>query len=1129
MGSMGDILFSDIFHTIPDGIAYVSIDGTVLIINRALEKILGISSEEIVGKKSIDLIQKFLSPDDLKVALSSLNSLRKGEAVKSFESTFQDRFVEISASVNHSSGHLMGIVRDITDRKRNELALIESKNRASRQRNAISRLMFDEIAPNRSIDLMFERMTGILADTLQVDRASVWIISDDDLYLQCKAMTERGKSVDISGKFLIINQLPAYFTALRADSRIFAEDAWNDPRTKELKDQYLKPLNITSMLDAAVILHGKLVGVVCCEHSGDKRKWFPDEESFVSTVSAYVAQLLADSFRKQAEDSLKESEEKFRLAFKTNPDSININRLSDGIYVEINEGFSRIMGYTESDVIGRSSLDLGIWADAADRERLKMGLMKDGVVLNLDALFLAKDGSVRSGLMSAIVMNINAEPHIISITRDITDRKQSEESLRETTELFARVIGTVPDLILRTNIEGTITFLNDTEILSRYGIRKEELIGQNMLSFIAEKDLPRAIANTAEMMTRQLGLQEYQLVFGTLLIESEINGDVIRDKDGNPVGMVYLVRDISERKKKEEELKFHERLRKLLIEISSGFIDLPLEEVSQEIQNSLKKMGGFVGADRCYIFDYIWNESICRNTFEWCADGITPQIEALQNVSLDLIPEWVENHRNGSAMNIPEVHLLPEDNGLREILEMQGIKSVLSIPLMHQHHCIGFVGFDSVKSYHQYSLAEQQLLKIFAQLLVNIRQRIQNEKEMIQAREKAEESNRRKSHFLANMSHEIRTPMNGILGFLELLKDIDLSKDDRDRFMAIVNRSGKRLMDTVNDIIEMSKIESGYLNADFVKIHPSGILQNICEFFKLQIDEKKLILNCVEPPDSKSITWYSDPFKIEGILTNLLRNAVKFTRQGSIELGYFLMEDNLVFYVKDTGIGIPSNRIEAIFDRFVQADLSDTRGHEGAGLGLSIAKAYTEAIGGQLWVESSEGKGSTFFLSIPGGSAIEPDQASDKETKPILQDVRLEDENKIVTVLVAEDDESNYLYLETIFTKAGIRIIRTKTGESTIKMVKETPDIDILFMDIKMQGIDGLEATRQIRWFNPKIPVIAQTAYALSGDRERALEAGCNDYLAKPMKKDLLLEMILKYTHSSRISAAISCTFGSVV
>lgn len=438
-------------------------------------------------------------------------------------------------------------------------------------------------------------------------------------------------------------------------------------------------------------------------------------------------------------------------------------------------------------------------------------------------------------------------------------------------------------------------------------------------------------------------------------------GQGVYDDNGNLMYLEGFIIDITERAQKQEQLIYQEKFRELLTNISSTFINLSIEKMEETINQTLAQIGKFVNADRTYIFELDPFTTISSNTFEWCNDGITPEIENLQEIPL--AQEWFDEFNKAQIMVVEDVDALPEGYN-KSILQPQGIKSLIALPMMHEGNCIGFVGFDSVKSHHLYNDAEIQLLKVFTQLLLNIKLRTNIEKELIAAKEKAEESNRLKSHFLANMSHEIRTPMNGILGFMDLLRDIHITNEERDSYINIVNKSGQRLLDTINNIVKMSKIEAGQQHIDLKELNLSEVFLDLYNFFKAQTDERKIHLVLNLDPIAQNINIITDRFKFEAILTNLLKNAIKFTSIGYVEFGNKFLNDKLVFYVKDTGIGIPNDRLNAIFDRFVQADLKISRPYEGSGLGLAIVKGYIDLLGGKIWVDSKLGLGSTFYFSL---------------------------------------------------------------------------------------------------------------------------------------------------------------------
>jgi CheY-like chemotaxis protein len=347
--------------------------------------------------------------------------------------------------------------------------------------------------------------------------------------------------------------------------------------------------------------------------------------------------------------------------------------------------------------------------------------------------------------------------------------------------------------------------------------------------------------------------------------------------------------------------------------------------------------------------------------------------------------------------------------------------------------------------------------------------------------------------------------MNGILGFSEMFLTPDLSEDDRKHFAQIVINSGKRLMAMLDDIIDISRIETGKLEIVNEPVKVNQILDDLYDFYSTQYDDTRIEFTVEKSlSDLKSIIL-TDKLRLNQILNNLLSNAFKFTSRGMIRMGYELRDDFLEFYVTDTGIGIPEDSQEMIFDRFQQANQDISRKYGGTGLGLAICKKLTELLGGTIWIKSIPGSGSSFYFTIPysyrGYLPPEKGQVRDRTSR----------KNGNAEILIVEDDEVNYKFLENLLIKQGFNTKLAYNGQNAIDSVKKFPEIALVLMDIKLPGMDGLEATRKIKELNPKLPVIAQTAYAMSGDKEKVLAAGCDHYISKPISQDQLLELISQY------------------
>ena len=389
----------------------------------------------------------------------------------------------------------------------------------------------------------------------------------------------------------------------------------------------------------------------------------------------------------------------------------------------------------------------------------------------------------------------------------------------------------------------------------------------------------------------------------------------------------------------------------------------------------------------------------------------------------------------------------------------------------------------------------------------NINETKKSETELTLAKETAEESDRLKSAFLANISHEIRTPMNGILGFSELLKESELDSEEQRIYIQKIKESGDRLLNIINEIIDMSRVESQEIKVNISETNINELIKILYTLFKSEVQHKGLLIYYKMGLPTKEAIIKTDREKIESILSNLLKNALKFTHNGFIEFGYEKKQGLLEFYIKDTGTGICPEHQEFIFERFRQGDESFNRNYEGVGLGLSISRAYVELLGGSIWVESEPGKGSVFYFTIPYNAEKESETIIDSDLPLCLEEHMV----KNLNMLIAEDDEISTMLITKKVEKFVKKELKARTGSEAVEVCRNNPDIDFVLMDIKMPEMDGYEATRLIRQFNKDVIIIATTAFALKGDKERTIEAGCNDYISKPIDTKLLIGLIQKY------------------
>ncbi|WP_319480844.1 ATP-binding protein [uncultured Draconibacterium sp.] len=381
-------------------------------------------------------------------------------------------------------------------------------------------------------------------------------------------------------------------------------------------------------------------------------------------------------------------------------------------------------------------------------------------------------------------------------------------------------------------------------------------------------------------------------------------------------------------------------------------------------------------------------------------------------------------------------------------------------------------------------------------------------KELSRQKNKAEQSDKMKSAFLANMSHEIRTPMNGILGFAELLKTQAYSKEEELQFINIIQQSGDRMLNTINNIIDISKIESENEEVQIKKVDIANIVSELNDFFMVEANEKGIDL-IVEPEVKAPLqNFYSDTYKLTSILTNLIKNAIKFTKKGYVKIHYSLSATELILTVSDTGIGIAPEKQKAIFDYFVQADHSHSSGYEGSGLGLSITRGYIKLLNGDINVSSTPGKGTSFTFVLPNLKVVStPEEPALNETPAEHVDYNSDGD---LNIIIAEDDEISYNFLCHILSDVSGNLKRVKNGADVVELVRKYPDTDVVLMDIKLPKTNGLEATKQIRAFNKDVYIIAQTAYAQENYKQEAIAAGCNNFIVKPIDKNQLKKILSK-------------------
>jgi len=741
-------------------------------------------------------------------------------------------------------------------------------------------------------------------------------------------------------------------------------------------------------------------------------------------------------------------------------------------FMEVNSRFEEISGTKEEYIIGKTVNDS------------LPEYIKPTVDMSMYGKIAFEGGSdihelhfKSTGNTYRILAYSNEKGFLATLIEDITESKRAVERMKTSEKNYRSLVENLVEGIYRTTPDGRIIDANPALVRLLGFPDRESLLKTNVNELYPEQQDRNKEFQLADkkniILSNEIRLRRYD---GKIIWAAD-SFRAVRGANNEVKYFEGTIIDITEKKEAEEALhKSEERYKNFISQVSDAVyrveftdpipVDMPVEEQIDCIY------------DRSRLAE-------CNPAFLRMYN-IDDEAEIIGKTILDF---------HGTKDNPQNRHVTGQfiksgyktENNITEEIDSQGIRKYIN------NNTLGIV-------------KDGRLMRIWG-TQTDITEQKNSEKELILAKQKAEESNRLKTHFLANMSHEIRTPMSSIIGFMELLQKIELTTEEKESFICTMQKSGQRLLDTINNIIEMSKIETENIKTVFSETHIPEITDYLYNLFKPQTDEKglKLIVNnYTGPAEFKVIT---DRNLLTSILSNLLKNAIKFTNQGIIELGNYIENDSLIFYVRDTGIGIPEEQQETIFDRFVQADLALSRPYEGSGLGLSIAKSYTDMLDGRIWFESRERKGSTFYISLPHKRETEQSSTNKKEVEMKDTDYNIDPG---LNVLIAEDDDANFIYMEKVLLRIGAKITRTSNGYDTIKKVKEDPDLNLVLLDVKMPGINGWDATRKIREFNKHIPIIATTAYALTGDREKSLDAGCNDYLAKPIRQDDLLDIISK-------------------
>ncbi len=845
--------------------------------------------------------------------------------------------------------------------------------------------------------------------------------------------------------------------------------------------------------NAEVTLKGK-AGMI-------KHVLFSTETIIIQDRKYWIAVVNDITVRKLAEIALAESKSRLELALKAgNMAWWEMEKPTGKITFAKNK--AEMLGYHPTQFSHYTDFMKLVHPD--DRQKTMMAMQQHfaGLIDKYEADYRIQDISGEykwfHDIGSVVKWDSEGKPLVVSgLVINITGKKQAETALRNNEVRMHTLVQTIPDLVWLKNADGV--YLSCNRMFERFfGAKEAEIIGKTDYDFVTTDQANAFRENDRNAMTAKRSLSNEEWISfaddGTRVYLDTIKTPMF-DSEGKVIGVLGISHDITKRKQSEIDLLESEEKFKSIYEGSydaimlmdhTGFFDCNQRTLEMFRLPDKSDLMGLHPSNLSPPFQKDGRDSVVS------ADE---KIKIAYQLGLKQF-DWIHCRTTGEEFQV---------------------RITLSTFSLHGKPVIMATIRDFTTIEHQLIAANSELLlqntekeNRAAELkIANTELAFQNEEkekrayELGIAKEKAEENDKLKTAFLQNMSHEIRTPLNGIIGFSALLNEENLSRDEIKEFTSMIGQSGKRLIEIVNNVLEISKIQTGQVKVNMAHISVNSIFLDLYTFFTTLAKAKQIDLS-YHNQENIFRTIYTDELKLNQILTNLINNAIKFTKSGSIDFGFEITGNTITFYVRDTGIGIPQTLYASIFDRFIQAEQSLTKNYEGAGLGLAISKGLVELLGGRIWVESEINMGTTFFFTLP------------YETITMTPSTIMNGKEVIKTsikgkVLVAEDDWISFKYLDKMLNKSGISVVHAENGQQAVDLVKADPEIKLILMDIKMPVMNGIEATKLIKMNRPDLPVIAQTAFAFEEEKIKILATGCDEYLVKPIEPGKLKGIINKY------------------
>ncbi len=1032
--------------------------------NSRLLELLNSSMDELLKKSFLD----FIHPQDVANAKQKLNKQFSG---KSSINKFSFRVIDKTGNVKwltnnvvlidwNGESAILSFATDITQKKQAEEK--EQKHLQNLEYVSEKALEFVELKSNYNVYRFLGEKIGEI-----ITNALVWLVSySQDSQFTTTQHIEGPEEKQESLLQIISNSSDQFNLKLNHDlirnlsfgNLIKLNDGLFELGynifPKNTFDLIQEKLNVGDIYLIGLTWENKVYGNAIIFLPENQKLENPEAIETLVKLSSFSLQ------RKDSEQVLRTSEEKYRRIFESYQD-VYYRADLDGTLLEISPSVKKFGGYLPNEIQGKSINDF--FSDKSLIRNLSKKLFRDGIISDMDIQLLNKDGHKIDASLNVRILRNKKGKTIGSegVIRDISKRKKAESDFKKREEKFRTLADFTHDWEYWLAPDNSIVYMSPScKRISGFSPEEFTKNPQLLIDIVHpdDKHLFDDFIRKGNAVIDDIKSFDFRII--TKENTTKWMNHVYRkvyDKNDRYLGIRASNRDITERKIAEEELRnSEERFRTLFYESPDAVF----------VQN-------FDGI----ILDV--NPAACKLHMMEKEDIVGKNV-------MDLVPDF---HKDTVANEFPKWIT-------GELTTQQGFSLTstgLSVPIQINGSKIRYSG-------------KERLLFIVR----DITKIKETEDKLRKSVRKAEEADMLKSVFLANMSHEIRTPMNAIIGFSEILSDQDLTKKERQEFINYITQGSNTLMNLIEDIIDITKIEAGQIKINFAECDVNNLMDELYATFlkmKNKNGKQKLELRLNKPIVKDGFAITTDPSRIRQILSNLIVNALKFTDEGFIEFGFTIIGENqIIFYVKDTGLGIPDEKKDLIFERFGQVEYHSSQNKKGTGLGLSISKKLSELLGGDLTVESEVDKGSIFYLTLPIVRDYKKEIAA-KDVIPISPQYEWSDK----TFLIAEDSILNYTFLEALFQKTNVTLLWAKDGKEAVDICRKNNDIDLVLMDIKMPILSGLEAITEIKKFRKRLPIIVQTAYAMPEDRDKSIAAGGDEHLTKPLNVDELFKTITKF------------------